>query len=236
MRRFVLALAVLAVAAPALAQAPRGASVPEPGSMGRTPVAVGAPLFAQLLSVSGLPADSTVKEQFMAGLRDVFASDRLPSELEGGDGWRANVALPNRFHLLEGSPADDVYDLRLVIGAPAPAVAARRTGDGDGTKRRQEKSRRASRGMIVSVTVSSPEAREKKLTPAPVTVAFAFPAPPVAADVSQPVTSSGYTYSWTEAGRRAGLLALEALHREAKELRANERFDLAPAVRTTTGR
>ncbi len=233
MRHVILTLALLAAVPAFAADAPSDTSR---SPMGRTPSLGGAQMLAQLVSLSGLPADSTIRSQFMAGMRGAFAEGQLPTELDGGDGWRSSVAIPNRFHLLEGSPADDVYDVWLVIGAPAPAVVPKRAGDGDAARRRQEKSRRASRGMIVSVTVTSPEAREKKLTPTPVTVAFAFPAPPPPDDASQVVTSSGYTYSWSEAGRRAGLLALEALHRDLRELKPGERVDLAPAVRTTTGR
>lgn len=233
MRRYLLVLALFVAATSAAAQ-----GAPDPGAspLARTPVAVGAPMFAQLVSLAGLPADSTIRTQFMAGLRDAFAEANLPSEVSEGEGWKASHPLPNRFHLLEGTPADDAYGVQLVIGAPAPAVVQKRASDGDAARRRQEKSRRASRGMIVSVTLTSPEAREKKLAPVPVTVAFAFPAPPPPADASQVVTSSGYDYSWVEAGRRAALLALEALHRDHGDLRANERFDLAPAVRTTSGR
>ncbi|MFN8588405.1 MAG: hypothetical protein U0704_11475 [Candidatus Eisenbacteria bacterium] len=227
MRRFVSSL-VLLLACTTSAFAQQG--------MGRTPAAPGMPLFAQLLSVEGLPADSTIRREFAAGLREVFAEDRHASERDGGGGWQPSTALPNRFRLLEGTPADDAWNVQIVLGAPAPAVVQKRASQGDGAKRRSEKSRRASRGMIVSVTALSPEARQNGARALPVTVAFAFPAPPPPADASQVVTSSGYEYSWAKAGRCAGLLALEVLHHGSGDLRENERFDLAPAVRTSTGR
>ncbi len=204
------------------------------GPMGTTPPAPGAPRFAQLDSLEGLPADSTIRMQFMDGLREVFAEEQLRSERDQGAGWRPQVAVPNRFRLLEGAPADDAWTLQLVIGAPAPAVVNRTQGEN--SKRRSDKARRASRGMIVSVVALSPEARQNGARPLPQTFAFAFPAPPPPADASQVVTSSGYAYSWVAAGKTAGLLALEVLHHFSEDLSAQERADITPAVRTATGR
>ncbi|MBK7366391.1 MAG: hypothetical protein IPJ04_00395 [Candidatus Eisenbacteria bacterium] len=219
----VLLASLVAIAATAIA-----------GPMGATPPAPGAPRFAQLVSLEGLPADSTIRLAFMNGFRDVFADEQLRSERDNGGGWQPQVAVPNRFRLLEGSAADDAWTVQVVIGAPAPAVVQRTQGEN--TKRRSDKARRASRGMIVSVIALSPEARQNGARPLPQTFAFAFPAPPPPADASQIVTSSGYTYSWTAAGQTAGKLALEVLHHFSEDLSAQERADITPAVRTGTGR
>ena len=206
------------------------------GRMGATPVAAGAPHFVQLISFQGLPPDSSIRLEFMEAFRGVFAEDQLKSEHGGDGGWTASSALPNRFRLLEGSLADDVWTLQVVIGAPASARGPLKVNPKPGEpRRRPDTSRRSSRGMIVSFTTLSPEAIRNGARAMARTSAFAFPPPPPPVDASQPVSSSGFRYSWAAAGTAAGLLALETLHHDSSDLREDERFDIAPAVRVETG-
>lgn len=207
-----------------------------PEHMGATPAALGAPKFVQLVSFEGLPPDSSIRLEFLEAFRGTFAEDQLKSERDGDGGWMASPSLPNRFRLLEGSRADDAWTLQVVIGAPASATGPIKLHPKPGERRRRaDTSRRASRGMIVSFTTLSPEAIRNGARAMARTSAFAFPAPPPPADASQPVTSSGFRYSWEAAGRVAALLALETLHHDSEDLRANERFDISPAVRVETG-
>lgn len=212
------------------------ATTSAPGRMGATPVAAGAPNFVQLVSFEGLPPDSSIRLEFMDAFRGTFAEEHLRSEHGGDAGWMASPALPNRFRLLEGSLADDAWTLQVVVGAPASATGPIKANPKPGERRRRaDTSRRASRGMIVSFTTLSPEAIRNGARAMARTSAFAFPAPPPPADASQPVTSSGFRYSWEAAGRVAALLALETLHHDSGDLREGERFDIAPAVRVATG-
>ena len=204
---------------------------------GATPAAVGSPRFVQLVAVEGLPSDTNIREEFMNAFRGTFADERLKAERGGHSGWAPSVALPNRFRLLEGSPSDDVWTLQVVVGALAPAMQAPKRQPRPGEpKRRGDLSRRASRGMILAVTALSPEAIRNGARAMPQNIAFAFPAPPPPADASQPVTSGGYAYSWSAAGRTAALIALETLHHFSGDLNDMERCDIAPAVRIEAGR
>ena len=95
--------------------------VPATTWAGKTPAAPGAPKFAQLASVTGLPADSSMRAEFLGALRGVFALDEVPGERQGGDHeWKSGLPLPNRFRLLEGATAEDAWQLELTVGAPPP--------------------------------------------------------------------------------------------------------------------
>ena len=110
---------------------------------GATPLAPGAPRFAQLAEVQGMPADSASRYAFLDGLRGMFAEDVL--ETEDADGGQPD-RVPNRFRLLEGDEAQDAWRIGLVLGAPpvlrpagkvtsrgsAPRVELRRAGRGVG--------------------------------------------------------------------------------------------------------
>lgn len=233
--RLLLALALFAAIAASATAAPAPG---KPATNGATPAYTGAPRFVQLTSVEGLPADSSVRRDFIEGFRGAFAEPDFPSQKRLGDEtWGANLNVPNRFKLLEGFPADDAWTLQVVIGAPPPAGQPPRQHPRPGDpKRRMLVSRRASRGMIAVFTALSPEAIRNGARALPERIAFAFPSPPPADPSTQAVVSSGFEYSWSEAGRVAGLLALETLHHHSGDLNANERLVIEPAVRSEAGR
>lgn len=89
--------------------------------------------------------------------------------------------------------------------------------------------------MVLVITALSPEAIRGGVRAMPERLAFAFPPPPVVGEGTQPVTAGGYAYSWTEAGRAAGVLALETLHHRSGDLDETERFVLTPALRMGPG-
>ena len=209
------------------------AAVPAASDAGRTPLAPGAPKFAQLVSLTGVPADSSMRMEFLSGFRGVFALDEVPGErLSRGSGWNTGLPLPNRFRLLEGSPADDAWKLEVVIGSPPPLhtqASAHRTAHTIPT-------RRTSRGMIVAFVMNVPDPAGGPSRAVQSRFAFVFPAAGASAAGDLAVPSNGYAFPWGQAGRIVGSLALEALHRESGDIVDAERMDIQPAVRADAGR
>lgn len=197
--------------------------------MGATPPAAGAPRFVQLASLEGLPADSLEREAFASAFHDVFAESQLEVERRDAEGaWRREPPFSNRFRLLEGDPADDVWTLQVVVGVPAPAPLPHRKG----APARANVARRRSRGFALAVTAVPPDLPRDAARPQPERVGFAFAAAGPAG-VDRPFESGGYRLDWNAAGRAAGLLTLERLHHLSEDLREDERFVVAPVIRTS---
>jgi hypothetical protein len=187
----------------------------------------------QLTSVVGLPADSVARGQFLAAFRGEFAAVDVPIErLTLAGDWAAGGSATNHFRLIEDA-SDDAWTMQVVIGAPPPLKLPARKGQ---KSSRTAASRRTSRGMIAAFTLRSPSTDVPEPHSASARIAFAFPASPVAAGASLGVPATGYAFPWSDAGRAAGRLALEALHHESGDLAAEERCAIAPAVRTEAGR
>lgn len=219
-----LALHLLATTAPA---------APAPAA---TPPSLGAPYFAQIATlVMGVPPDSNSRAEFESAFRGAFAADELPGErLTAGNAWKAGLPLPNHFRLLEGMLAGDAWMLDISIGAPAPLRVTRPDQYAkDKEKRVVVPKLRASRGMTVALTIRVPATSGVSSRTATSSVAFYFPSG-AGADVNLGVPVTGYKYPWGEAGRVAGALVLEALHRESHDLLDKERMDIAPAVRVSS--
>ena len=207
-------------------------AIPDSSGAGPTPPAPGAPKFAQLASLTGVPADSSMRTQFVAGFRGVFMLDEVPGErLSAGGVWKPGLPLPNHFRLLEGSPADDAWKLEIEIGSPPPLHKQ----DDAKHPARTVPTRRMSRGMIVALVMRVPDPAGGPSREVQSRFAFAFPATGAAsADLAVPAT--GYAFAWGEAGRIVASLTLEALHRESGDIVASERMNIQPAVRTDAGR
>ncbi len=204
-----------------------------PGAMpGATPVAPGAPRFVQIASLTGVPADSAAQEGFGTAFRSVFAEESLPGEHESGGSWRGGLPLPNHFRLLEGDVASDAWQVQVSIGAPPPLQVPDPRHKGHVLT---IAGRRMSRGMRVGAVVSVPSPSGAVDHTFTVTASFAFPAKGDGR-ASLAVPQNGYVFPWDDAGHVAGLLVLEALHRESRDFVATERVDITPAVRTDAGR
>jgi len=205
---------------------------------GSTPSAPGAPRLVQLVSLDGLPPDSLSREEFLGAFRGVFAEEQLDVERLDAEQWRPGLRFSNRFRLLEGTAADDVWSLQVVVGAPPPVVPARRKKPSQADPQRYSafQSRRSSRGMMLSIVTVSPAAKADGKPGQTVPYGIAFPIAPSEEGSSPVVPAGGYVFPWDEAGRAAGRLALETLHRGSGDLGADERFRIAPAVRAATGR
>jgi len=216
------------LALPLLAAAGAGAATRH------TPPALGVPRFVQVVALNGLPADSTLRAGFLAGLRGGFADDQLPLEVRSADGsWAQGAPTPNRFRLLEGEPADDAWSLRLTLGVPA-AVRGAATGDAGG--HRSDPGRRTSRGMIAALELVPPATASDDERPLQVRDAFAFPPRGEPSSATLGLPENGYEFPWAEAGRAVARLALEELMRADGDLKSAERADISPAVRHEAGR
>lgn len=198
-------------------------------SSGATPMAPGAPRFAQITSLQGVPTDSTSRDDFMQGIRDVFADEDIPVlRGEGPD----TEAQPNRFRLLEGEPADDAWRLMITVGAPPPILGAESKQKGLPPHPRRVGQRRASRGVIVAIETRSPKQAEHGESTIPFRYQLVVPA--VATDTTvlfQHPPTGGVLFRWDAAGRAAGLLALEQLHHQSGDLPFDHHVSIAPVIR-----
>ena len=212
------------------------------GSMpGATPSAPGVHHFVQLTSIEGLAADSASRERFMSAFRDAFSESDLPAQ-SGHDGeWKAAESVTNHFRLLEGSAAEDAWQLQVVLGVPplaapptkkkAPKHVVRPQGSPATTLRR------TSRGLHVTVVAISPEAAKAGARPIPFSTGIAFPLQrPAGSTGDLLVPRGGYDYPWEQAGRAAAMVALDRLHHLSEDLPADERLDVTPALLAATGR
>jgi len=191
------------------------------------------PRALRLLAVEGVPSDSTIRAEFMAGFDEALAAETMPVETRDAAGeWRPDVARPNRFRLAaDADPgAGDAWTLQVVVRAPPPFSATRRNRRTNREERYVEPRLRVSRGMTLAVGVLSPEAAKAGERLAPEHLAFAFPQEAAPAGVVRH-TAEGFRFPWREAGRVAATLALELLHRRAGDLGADARGDVSPAMR-----
>lgn len=187
-------------------------AAPEPG---KTPPAPGMPHFAVLTSVEGLPTDSLLARAFLSGFRGAFTEDFFSTERPRKDGApRASPPLSNRFRLLEGASFGDEWQVRLtVLGwwRVGPGVAAPSDTSG---------ARPSGPGCRVNLTVLSANAAELGLRPLPVREDLVFQVP-----------LDPRPEFFAHAGRTAGLLAAEELHRQSGELAEDTTLRLERAAR-----
>lgn len=202
--------------------------------------ALAAPRTVQIGALDGVNADSLQRGEFLAAFHEVFAVSEFATEKRGPDGWLAGASFENRFRLVEGEPSADAWTLQVVVGLPPYLKTTRkelRTNDGGRSWHPEQVSkadprRRAARGMSVAITVLPPRASRDESSPETERAAVAFPLPPPAAEEAlTPIRRDFSRFPWSVAGRAAGVLALEALHRRSGELRESERFVLDGAVR-----
>lgn len=226
---FVLA-SLLALATPALAQMP-----------GSTPAASGVPYFVQLVSSEGLPKEPAARSAFLDAFRMAFAEDEfaLSAPAARGSGVVEGEKVANRFRLLEGSASSDAWSMQLVLGTPPlvlPAKPARKKNEAV-VRRHANTLGRATRGLTVVFMLLSPQAVKADARPIPVKLGLVFPDPSAIDGVGDRVSSGGYEFPWSDAGRAAGLLALELLHQRAGEIKEQQQAFLGVGVvRAEAGR
>ena len=223
-------VSLLALATPALAQMP-----------GSTPAASGVPHFVQLSSSEGLPKEPAARSAFLDAFRMTFAEDEfaLSAPAARGTGTIEGEKVANRFRLLEGSASSDVWSMQLVLGTPPLVVPAKpKPRKNESVVRRNANTLgRATRGLTVVFMLLSPEAVKADARPIPVRLGLVFPDPKAVDGVGDRVSSGGYEFPWSDAGRAAGLLALELLHQRAGEINEQQQAFLGEGViRAAAGR
>ncbi len=231
MRRLSLPLiGLLTLAVPAFA-----------GMPGATPAAPGNPRFVQMSTLEGLPKEPAARAAFLEAFQMTFAEDAFALEAAGARDHEVveGAQTLNRFRLLEGSPSADAWVLQLVLGTPPVVLPARpKVKKGEPALRRNAGTLgRATRGLTVVFLLLSPEAVKADARPIPVHFGLVFPDPAAIDGVGDRVSSGGYDYPWSAAGRATGLLALELLHQQAGELREQDHAFLGEGVkRAVSGR
>jgi hypothetical protein len=207
------------------------------------PSSGGEPRIARLESIQGLTTDLGQRGEFLEAFRAAFEAPDLSIEARAPGGWTPGAPLPNRFRLEEGSAPDAAWTLEIVVGLPPIQLSTQRERRRVGgrhpkwvTVRRPDPKHRASRGMNLVITVIPPDAGRAGLTPEPERVDLGFPVAPAGEDDTLQTSESPREYPWAVAGRAAGLLALEALHRRSGDLGPDQRLQLPGALRADPGR
>jgi len=221
----------------AAAAPPAARPAAPPAAAAAPPPAPGLPNFVAVV-FDGLGADS-VRGPFMAGFRGAFSDPTFSTERPG---VRTEVRLPgiplsNRFRLLEGTPATGTWQAQVAIEWLKPGQAAAESSGAEATtaeraaptkptssNRRAQVASKAKQartiaqnfpGARVTFWALSPEAvaAGARVMPQRETLRFRF----------EPAVGPKF---WSQAGRRAALLLLEALHHQSEDLDAEVRIRL----------
>ena len=229
-RRFVLMVA-LTLTGPAAAIA---AQPPGPGSTGPAPERPNVVLLGSLDSM--LIAHPRDTRAFETGVLEAFEPDFYLTESTAGAPPRVTMALANRFQLAHGDPFGDEWLVRITVTGwidwqgntfDDNGLGPPRTGGSDSTGTRgaapEDKLPDQVWGMRVRVEVRPPAGLE-----APVAPGRSFPSrgKPTMALFFEP-----HPAGFSDAGRAAGLLAVEALHRRSGDLDSETRLRIAHAAR-----
>lgn len=190
----------------------------------------------RVVDVEGVPSDSTIRAEFMAGFDETLSAGTFAVEQRGGDGaWRPAGSRPNRFAREDDPEVKEAWSLQVVVRAPPPFSAKRYNRQTKKSERYVDPDLRASRGMTLALIVLSPEAIAAGARAMPEHAAFAFPQGAAPAGVVRN-TAEGFRFPWRDSGRAAATLALELLHRRAGDLAEDVRCDLSPALRAESVR
>ncbi len=194
------------------------------------------PRTLRVVSVEGVPADSTIRAGFMAGFDEAISAGTLAVEQRERDGaWRPAGTRPDRFAREDDPEAADAWTLQVVVRAPPPFSAKRRNRYTGKYERFVDPHLRASRGMTVALLVLSPEAIAAGARAMPEHAAIVFPQGVAPTGVLRN-TAEGFRFPWRDAGRATALLALDLLHHRAGDFPADVRCDLSPALRAESAR
>jgi len=186
-----------------------------------------------LVTVQGLPADTTTRARFLGAFRLELAASEWPTEHLASEAWGAGGPARSRFRLVDGEVTEDDWSLGVTLGSPQALTLPPRKKGGNS---RQLASRRTSRGMIAAFRIASPASDLEGSVVTTPRFAFSFPPPGSAAGADLGVPATGYVYPWEDAGRAVARLALESLHRRTGDLSETERADIVPAIRAEAGR
>jgi hypothetical protein len=193
--------------------------------------AAAATLPVTLTHFVGLPPDSLERAEFLDGFHAAMDAD-LPCELKKGDVWSDAGPRRNLFRLVDVAPPDEAWSLDLSLGLP-PTVRVTRAAPkhSKSAPHSRMSSVRASRGLIIVVTVTSPANAMHGVVPEPRRFSVFFADARRILVPSPQVPGGGYEYWWSDAGAVVARAALEVLHRATGEMADDERAALRPATR-----
>lgn len=183
----------------------------------------------------GLPADSAARGAFMDAFREAMDQRELELERRADPGWAASGPRTNPFRLVDLASPDEAWIVDLSVRVP-PEVRVSRPRPRDLPRhapdpRPRVSSVRTSRGLLVVVSVLSPQAAAEGDEPAPVRFSLYFPDARRVVVPSEKLPGGGYDYPWDDAGRAVARVLLETLHRSQALIAGDERADLSPAMR-----
>lgn len=197
------------------------------------PPAPGMPNFVMVV-FDGLAADS-VRGPFMAGFRGAFGDPTFATERPGvrvGQ-WLPGIPLSNRFRLLEGTPAEGTWQAQVAMEWLKPGTAASNLGvdGGKGSGRNAPSSptptkrRSVTRPLRPDPAVPMlPGARMTYWALTPEAVAAGARVIPERETLRFRFATSAGPKFWSQAGRRAALVLIEALHHQSEDLDADIRI------------
>ena len=190
----------------------------------------------RVVAVEGVPPESAIRAEFMAGFDETLSAASLAIEQrdDGGE-WKPAGTRPNRFAREDDPEVKDAWTLQVVVRAPPPFSAKRYNRQTKKTERHVAPDLRASRGMTLALLVLSPEAIAAGARAMPEHAAIVFPQAAAPAGVVRDA-AEGFRFPWRDAGRAAASLSLELLHRRSGDFDDGVRCDLAPALRADSVR
>lgn len=188
----------------------------------------------EIAAIEGLPGDSLQRNPFLAGFQSAFERARLDREVSGIAGWSAAPSIANSFQLRRPGADRDAWSVRVTVVLPPIAGGSRTvmTSDPSGRYTVLEKKgwanpkRRLTRSMVVRVSAFTANEARLGAGPEPDEVSVQFPGPAPTGEGTPVHPLHGYDFPWRDAGRIAGLLALESLHHRSHDLGARERLAL----------
>ena len=202
-----------------------------PSATAQPVAAAGATLPVSIERFVGLPADSLDRGELLVAFRAAMDAD-LPCEKRVGEAWTPSGPRRNLFRIVDAAPPDAAWLLDLEIGVPPQIrVAQPKPRHERSAPRPRMSGLRASRGLIVVVTATSPTAASRGAPGEPERFAVYFAGARRVIAPSAKVAGGAYQYPWGDVGRVVALAALETMHRATGALSVDERADLTPATR-----
>jgi len=199
--------------------------------LGSTATAGARTLPVVLHSFVGLPSDSLARGELLDAFRRTMDAE-LPLELKSGDAWSTSGPRPNPFRLVDAVSPEDAWTLDLSLGLPSRVIVRRPPPKGSKVAPRPRVSEvRASRGLLIAVTVQPPGTATDGAQAVPVRFAVYFADARRILVPNPSLPGGGYDFPWADAGQIVARAALEVLSRASGELQDDERADLEPATR-----
>jgi hypothetical protein len=191
------------------------------------------PVIVVLQSFTGAPPDSATRNVFMDAFQNEFDAEELRWQKRSGETWAGSGERRNRFRLVDLAAPELAWGLNLTIGLPPPVLVAQpKTKSSGPAPPPRATDYRASRGLTIVAAATAPLVGSAGGPIEPLKFSVYFPDAKRVVVPTRNLPGGAYAYPWADAGRVVARAALEMLHRATGTSAADERADLAPAVRT----